>query len=310
MYSHGGTTWAEPPRPDFSDNLNPLGPPPGLEDAVEEAVRKRTYLKFPAHLAEETLAQYEGVRVVAFNGATEALLAVLAWLKPKRVVVPWPNYTDYLRVAELLGVPALKAGPERAGEGDVVIISNPNNPLGTYLKRGDVLELAAGLKRRGARLLVDESFIDFAGGETAAPDVPVVKSYGKLLAAPGLRVGAALGDVPPDVVPPWRINSIADYAIYAVGAEALRRHRERTVVYVKEEAPRVAEAASKCAEVLPSDVHFFVVRGPRPSGVKVRGLDSHGMPGAYRVSIKTPQLNDLLVEAICSASRPSSPSSQ
>ncbi|MEZ0320039.1 MAG: aminotransferase class I/II-fold pyridoxal phosphate-dependent enzyme [Pyrobaculum sp.] len=308
MYSHGGSTWADPPTLDFSDNSNPLGPPSGLEEAVEEAGRKKTYLKFPAHLAEEVLTQYEGIRVVVFNGATEALTAALIRLKPRRMVVPWPNYIDYLRVAHLLGVPALRAGPEEAGEGDVVVMSNPNNPLGTYLKRDEVLDLAAQLRRRGARLLVDESFIDFAGGETAAPDVPVVKSYGKLLAAPGLRVGAWLGDVPQEAAAPWRINSVADYAIYALGAEALKKHRDKTAAYVREETPRVIKAVSRCVEARPSDVHFFVAWGPRPAGVKVRGLESHGMPDAYRVSIKTPSLNRLLIEAICSASRRSSPS--
>lgn len=296
---HGGTSWRDPPTLDFSDNSNPLGPPQELTTLVKEAVEKGAYLKFPANAAEEVLAEYEGVNVVAFNGATEALTALMAYLKPRRVLVEWPNYTDYGRIASLLGLPWRYAhGPEEASAGDLYVVSNPNNPTGRYLRRGEVAELARRLAARGAKLLVDESFIDFVGGETAAPDVPVAKSYGKLLAAPGLRVGAVLGVRDKRLMAPWRLNSIADYAIYHLGAEGLRRHRAATAAYVAEESPRIQGEVSKCAEVDPSPVHFFIVKGPTPRGVKVRPLDDHGIPG-YRVSIKTPELNRILVDAIC-----------
>ncbi|AFA39307.1 Histidinol-phosphate/aromatic aminotransferase and cobyric acid decarboxylase [Pyrobaculum oguniense TE7] len=296
---HGGTSWRDPPVLDFSDNSNPLGPPQALTALIKEAVERGVYLKFPANAAEEVLAEYEGIDVVAFNGATEALTALMAYLKPKRVLVEWPNYTDYSRIASLLGLQWRHArGPEEATAGDLYVVSNPNNPTGRYLKRGELAELAKRLAARGAKLLVDESFIDFVGGETAAPDVPVAKSYGKLLAAPGLRVGAVLGMRDERLMAPWRLNSIADFAVYHLGADGLRKHRAATVAYVAEESPRVQREVSKCAEVNPSPVHFFIVKGPTPRGVKVRPLEDHGIPG-YRVSIRTPELNRILVEAIC-----------
>jgi len=303
VFYHGGTSWAEEGVvPDFSDNSNPIGPPEGLIHHIREAVERGVYLRFPANLAEEALREYEGVEVTVFNGATEALLAVIAALKPRRVVIPWPNYADYVRVAQLLGVDyVLVEDPLQATSGDLVVMSNPNNPLGRYVERDEVLDLARRLKARGAALLVDESFIDFTRGESAAPDVPVVKSYGKLLAAPGLRVGAYLGDPPPGLKAPWRLNSIADYALYHLGASGIKRHRERTLAYMAEELPRVWQEVAKCARPLPTDVHFFVVRGREPRGVKVRPLWTHGLADAYRVSIKTPELNDVLIKAICSA---------
>jgi histidinol-phosphate aminotransferase len=60
---------------------------------------------------------------------------------------------------------------------------------------------------------VHESFIDLLEGETAAPDISVAKSFGKLLTAPGLRAGVALGVRDGRLMAPWRLNSIADYAI-------------------------------------------------------------------------------------------------
>lgn len=300
--THGGSTWLDPPVPDFSDNSNPLGPPPGLVQRVREAVKRLVYLRFPANAAEEAIEDYEGVEAVAFNGATEAAAALLARLRPRRIVVPWPTYGDYERIAALLGAPFVKA--ERSGladyaePGDVVVLVNPNNPTGEYAARDEVLDLAKRLASRGARLVVDESFLDFVGGGTAAPEVPVIKSYGKLLAAPGLRVGAVLGLRDPELKAPWRLNSIADYALYAVGAAALKAHAERTRAYIAEEAPRVAAAISKCVEVKRSKLHFFVMAA-RPRGVKVRPLDDLGLPGYSRASIKSRELNDVLIEAIC-----------
>jgi histidinol-phosphate aminotransferase len=269
---------------------------------VREAVERGVYLKFPANAAEEVLAQYEGVDVVAFNGATEALTAVLASRRPRRIVVPWPTYSDYERIASLLGAPLIRAElgglASVAGPRDVVVLANPNNPTGEYMPRDAVLELARALRARGATLVVDESFIDFVGGETAAPDVPVIKSYGKLLAVPGLRIGAYLGEAPPALRAPWRLNSIADYAIYHMGAEALRAHAVATRTYIAEEAPRVVEALAKCVEVWRTRLHFFVMRA-RPVGVKVRPLDDLGLPGYSRASIKSRELDEILIRAVC-----------
>ncbi|ABL88531.1 aminotransferase [Pyrobaculum islandicum DSM 4184] len=301
---HGGSTWAEEVRYDFSDNSNPIGPPPGLEEALVQAAARGVHRRFPAHLAEEVLREYEGVEVTLFNGATEALLYALLDLRPRRLLVAWPSYGDYERIARLLGVPAVRVPPplleREARPGDVAILCNPNNPTGFYMPRDAVLDLAGRLRRRGAFLLVDESFMEFAGGKSAAPDLPVVKSYGKFLATPGLRIGALLYKHRDP--PPWRINSIADYAIYHTGAEFLRAHREKTVAYVREEGARVQAAISRCVKTLPTSVHFQVVFGPPPPGVKVRPLWDKGIAG-FRYSLRRPPENDVLIEAVCGVSR-------
>ncbi|MEM1925560.1 MAG: aminotransferase class I/II-fold pyridoxal phosphate-dependent enzyme [Pyrobaculum sp.] len=292
---HGGATWAEEAALDFSDNSNPLGPPSKLIQLVAEAVERGVYLKFPANLAEEVLSQYEEVPVVVFNGATEAISAAASWLRPRRIVTLRHDYRDYARVAEVLGVPHLSADwPPPLEERDLFIFSNPSNPFGSYVPRDVVFELA-----KKARVLVDESFIDFCRCESSAPDVPVVKSYGKFLAAPGLRIGAAVGGFfPKSHAPPWRINSIVDYAVYHLGVEGLRGHKLNTLLYITQEVPRVLEALSKCVKYSPTQVHFFVIYGHPPRGVRVRPLWDRGVEG-YRVSIKDRDSNDWLIKTIC-----------
>lgn len=296
---HGGSSWAEEAYLDFSDNSNPIGPPRGFAEAVQEAAARGVYERFPAHLAEEVLTEYEGVRVTLFNGATEALLYAFLELKPRRALIVWPTYGDYARIAEVLGIPYLFIPPwgvERAGPGDLVVLCNPNNPTGAYLPRDWVVDVAKKLKARGAQLFVDESFMDFVDGRSAAPDVPVVKSYGKFLATPGLRVGGALFEIRHK--PPWRINSIVDYAIWRIGAEGLREHKRATIAFIAAEKPRVLGALRRCVPVASSSVHFHVVFSDPPRGVKVRPLEDKGIKG-FRFSLKSPRQNDALVEAVC-----------
>ncbi|MEZ0320109.1 MAG: aminotransferase class I/II-fold pyridoxal phosphate-dependent enzyme [Pyrobaculum sp.] len=251
---HGGTSWAEREVLDFSDNLNPLGPPQKFLELIREAVERRVYLKFPANLAEEVLSEYEGVDVTLFDGATEALEVVLSSLRPKRLLLPWPTYSDYVRIARAFGLEVVTGELEelarRAGPRDVVILCNPNNPTGALFRRDQVLELNRALSLRGASLVADESFLDFVDEESAAPDVLVVKSYGKILAVPGLRLGAILGDINPDLKPPWRVNSIADYALYHTGPEALRCRRPRGSTYRRRalECKRPFRDASRCLD--------------------------------------------------------------
>ena len=61
VHIHGGTSWAEEASLDFSDNSNPLGPPPEVEEALRRAAELGVYRPFPAHLAEETLRKYKGM---------------------------------------------------------------------------------------------------------------------------------------------------------------------------------------------------------------------------------------------------------
>jgi len=60
-FLHGGSTWAEEASRDFSDNSNPVGPPPEVEEALRRAAELGVYRRFPAHLAEETLRKYKGM---------------------------------------------------------------------------------------------------------------------------------------------------------------------------------------------------------------------------------------------------------
>ncbi len=328
---HGGFGWRYG-LIDLSSNVNPLGAPRELLDLVREAVEQGHFLHHPTELGDElreALAQYEGVGVdvtYVFNGASEALQLLTMYIRPRRVVIPIPNYGDYARMANLVG-----AGVELIeywGSGDLLgkvlgkvmpnsllVLSNPNTPMGYLISRDELLALLDELGRRGAVVIVDESFMDFVEDEQSLvrecvryENLIVVKSYTKFLAVPGLRVGAVYAKTDlEDLVPTWPINSITEYAVSRYMRHA-RAFRERTVAYVKEERARVLKALDSLGiQYYDSTTHYFVIRHEpwldqelRKRKILIRDL-SNTPPltkGYFRISLRSREVNDELIRAL------------
>lgn len=80
--------------------------------------------------------------------------------------------------------------------GDLVILGNPDNPTGYALPRAELEPFVAA--HPGALFLIDEAFIEFYGeAESLAgvmlPNLVVSRSFTKIYAVPGLRMGAMSG---------------------------------------------------------------------------------------------------------------------
>lgn len=114
---------------------------------------------------------------------------------------------------------------------DVAIIVNPNNPDGHIVEPRQIAPLAQHMSRKGALLIVDESFMDFtplhsAALLAAADGVIVLRSFGKAYGLAGLRLGFALCS--PAVAAPLRAALgpwAASGPALAVGARALADER-------------------------------------------------------------------------------------
>ena len=176
------------------------------------------------------------------------------------------------------------------GSADIrnLIIINPDNPSGNYIPRADILRLISWAKERKIRLIVDESFIDFAsepvmeGGEAHLspapgagtildenildenPHLTVVKSISKSYGVPGLRLGiAASGDrdliasLKKDVAI-WNINSFAEF--YLQIEEKYRKDYAASLKRLQAERSRFAGELSAIPgiRVLPSQANYLM----------------------------------------------------
>ncbi|MCF8144548.1 MAG: pyridoxal phosphate-dependent class II aminotransferase [Deltaproteobacteria bacterium] len=248
QYLHGGAPQRDmarlgvPLRPvlDFSVNLNPLGPPPVIQERWQELFEAVEH--YPSIEGEGVALYYETVcnvssrNFLAGNGSTEMIYHAPRVLGFKRAAVITPSYHDYERASLLAGAEVVRCPlspaddfafpPENELVGllnhvDALWIARPNNPTGNVFPKDVILRLARRFPQKW--FMVDEAFIQFLSDwktnslltETPLPNILVLHSLTKFFAIAGLRLGGVIGSEPvisrlKKAKEPWAVNGIAD----------------------------------------------------------------------------------------------------
>ncbi len=275
-------------------------------------------------------------RVWVANGSNEVLLQLLqAYGGPGRSALIFrPGYSMYPELCRTTATTAhvvdleadgrlttaVVSGPVAAvvaqHEPIITLLANPNNPTGALIEHATLRELhdvVPGL------LVVDEAYIEFAPEGASMrvlldelPRLVVSRTFSKAFRLAGLRLGYLLG--PRQVVSdllrvrlPYHLDSITQLAgLIALEQEAdFLAHRQETA----DQRDRIAAAVGALpgVEVLPSAANFLLLHTERVDvfdrllerGVLVRDLSSAvGRPGTWRVTVGTPQENDILIDAL------------
>ncbi len=271
-------------RLDFSVNVNPLGPPRGLRDAVLRGMDSIS--RYPDARADEAasyLAEAHGVpteSVVAGNGATEIFGWIVQALRPRSAGWVDPCYAGYAEVCRALGVagrPVENMCPPDPT--DMLFVGTPNNPTGTLIDPDELRAAATANPERW--FVVDESFMDFVPNASdrtlirrgvraradLASNVIVVKSLTKFFCIPGLRLGMAYAEEQTmarikAVRLPWSVNALAQAAARELYADADYVSRTRTLTAELRESFARELAALAGFKVHPSAANFFLVELP------------------------------------------------
>ena len=316
MVEHGGNRWQAARlygfRPqamvDFSANLNPLGPPPGLTAYLAEFLSEIAYYPDPAYPElQETLQEHlqTTAPVVLANGAVEAIRLLPLVLRPRKVLVVEPAFGEYAAASLAAGAEteflllrpetAFALDPEefkeRVAGHDLCFLGNPNNPTGgVLLPREELIRIIA--ERPECLFIVDESFVDFlpsprsahslAPSVTGLPNLCVVYSLTKFFALPGLRLGCAvtsreLARRLEECSPPWRINALAARA----GVYVLRQ--KGYIAYTKEFVSREREALAASLSSL------GIICYPASANFILASLVGVGITGSYLQARLAPQ---------------------
>jgi histidinol-phosphate aminotransferase len=318
----------------LTSNELSFGPLPEAEAALAEALpRANRYPDRHARALREAVASANpgvdpGRNVLVGNGSSEVLINLLQLVeRPGDVVFPWPSFGLYASICITLGLSPRKvpltsrhaAKPEAllsavTGETHAVILSNPNNPTGTYLTLGEVRGLAEALPE-DVFLILDEAYQEFVsdpayhGSHELAlerENVVVVRTFSKAHGLAGFRAGYGIAtervaDYVERVRFPFSVNLAAQ-----VAATASMRAREKIrarAEFVIRERERVQEAfrAAKLNYV-PSQGNFVLVEtGPEvfeKAGVLVREGEALGFPGWSRVTIGDSGENDRVIGAL------------
>jgi aspartate/methionine/tyrosine aminotransferase len=212
----------------------------------------------------EAIAERYGVdpdHVATAAGAAGAnFLALAALVRPgDEVLVEWPGYDPQAGAARLLGAgvrtfartwdEGFQVRPERVAEvltdrTRVIVLTNLHNPTGVYTPRSTLVEVGNLAESVGAKVLVDEVYLDVLGGADTRPAHTLgdpfvsVNSLTKSFGLSGLRIGWILSD-PATTERVRRVRDVVD-GIGATPSETLAvlafhrldelLHRARSIV--------------------------------------------------------------------------------
>lgn len=202
---------------DYSANISPLGIPSHIKKAMVDAIEGTINYPDPDCTAlREAIGRQDGVEpdcVTCGNGGADLLYRLAFGLKPKNVLLPVPAFVEYEEAMTAAGARMVyetmdedfhirEDMTERITEDtDLVILCNPNNPTGLLTPRRQVLAVLERAKEMHCRVLVDECFLEICREEEQYtvksylkeyPNLMILKSFTKLYAIPGVRLGYLL----------------------------------------------------------------------------------------------------------------------
>jgi threonine-phosphate decarboxylase len=245
LFRHGGVAASQRDKVlDFSASINPLGPPASVLRVLRDELPAIARYPDPECRAlRQKLAEHHGVtpeQIAVGNGSNELIYAIARALKPRRVAIAEPTYTEYLRASLTVEAKVdhwlaegdrFKLKPFDPEGADIVWICNPNNPTGGLWAGADHLTRWMDANPR-TTFVVDEAFLSLGvEGLPVARGLPrsliwklsrlknliVLRSFTKRYALPGLRLGYALAQ--PEIgrrlraqIPPWSVNALAQRA--------------------------------------------------------------------------------------------------
>lgn len=204
---------------DYSANINPLGMPNGVKEALINGLESCACYPDPLCRAlVEALSVYHDVEpeaIICGNGAADLIFRLLYARKPKRALVLAPTFAEYALAMEAVGCKCEEyALNEKNGflltEGildaidetiEMVFICNPNNPTGVVTSKEMMEKILGKCEKVGAILVIDECFNEFIDEAEAASMIDmlmnskklfILKAFTKMYAVAGLRLGYGL----------------------------------------------------------------------------------------------------------------------
>jgi histidinol-phosphate aminotransferase len=322
----------------LSANENPLGPSPRVVEAIRrEAGRVHLYPDGGSLALREALGRGLGIaptQIVVGNGADEliGMVALAAFEPGDEIVVPEPSFEPYATSAAVAGArvrPSPLAGYETdlddvrrrvTARTKAIVLCSPHNPATTIVRREPLVRLLEALGDEAPLVVLDEAYCDFCddpeypdGVRLLArfPRLLVLRTFSKIAALAGLRVGYALGSAEAidrlnRVRAPFNVNRLGQVAALASLDDPEHRARTRTLV-LEERAFLSRELARRGLTFPPSQANFFLVKVPGAatvrerllrSGLLVRDGAAVGFPDHLRISIGTREANERLLRGL------------
>lgn len=323
---------------DFSANINPLGMPKGVREAVTDALLDAVH--YPDPLCRElksALAKEYGLpadTLICGNGGADLIYRLVYALRPRRALLTAPTFAEYeealrqtqtecifLKLTGDFSVPYEILTRMEAGI-DVMFLCNPNNPTGLLIEQELLLLILEKANKLQIHLVVDECFLDFTGQEERSllpyieqsPCLFILKSFTKMYAMPGIRLGygiskdRALLERMEAAGQCWGVSVLASKA--GIAALKEKEYKQQAIALVKQECKYLkAELEALGMQVWDGQADYLFFYAPGIDTLYERLLthqilirrckNYRGLNDCYyRVAVKDHRSNACLIQAM------------
>ena len=333
IFGHGDDAWqyGEKIKMDFSSNVYFGADLTALRDHLMEDFHIVGHYPEPEPTSlEAMIAESLGVAadtIMVTNGATEAIYLIAQLYSGWASIIPQPTFTEFEDACKLfhhllsyIADDELEVLPEDR----LYWLCNPNNPTGNVVNK----LLITHIIRQHPRYLyvVDQSYADYTLKPMIQPkdltdcyNVMLIHSLSKKYCVPGLRLGYIFAspiiiDRLRQIRQPWTVNAMAIEA-----GKFLIKNNPQMIPDLEEylkEASRLHEklSAIRGLMVMDTSTHFMLVNidygKANTQNLKRWLIENHGIlirdasnfrsldNHCFRVTARTPEEDDLLVEAI------------
>lgn len=319
---------------DFSSNINVFNMNERLFSIIREDFdHVNVYPDIKAREAINNVATYlacDASNIILGNGSIEIIDKAIH--RAGRVVIFDPSFYEYeLRASvykkELIRInyKDFKIDFDELNvlkKGDLLILTNPNNPNGRLLKKEELLKAQEICKEHGATLLLDEAFIEFTLHDYDSiklfkgEDVIVVRAMTKTFALPGVRFGFAYApkgfkDYYDELSLAWSTGFIQNETAKLLANS--EEYLSETKKYYHDERARLKNLYKdfKNFEMINSDANFYLLKLKKYSdeemykimlekGILLRRMQGYkNIENNYvRLAIRTREENDYLLEKL------------
>lgn len=338
MHEHGGNVRKYPGVLDFSANLNFNGMPEAVRQAALQSVFQSTVYPDPEYLyLKEKIAERENLcatQVLCGNGAAELIYAICHHLRPKKGLLAVPGFYEYeqalrcvdceiiyhrLQEAEgyLLTERILK---QLTDEIEIVFLTNPGNPTGQRIEEKLLLQISEICEQKKIYLVVDESFLDFleplenpgmAEYLATKEYLLILRSFTKMYAMAGLRVGYLLGEETfigkvRNQLQPWNLSTPAMEAAIACLSETGFAQKTREQLRILR--PKLKNDLTQVGlTVFGGEANYLFFKGPETlwedllaRKILIRDCSNFvGLTkGYYRTAVRSEKENEQLIAEI------------
>jgi len=291
---------------DFNERT--IAPSPKVREALKKFIDSDRLQIYPEYGdLEAKIAKYAGVKpeqVMVTNGGDQGIdIISRAYLdEGDNIIIPFPGFAMHYQSVGIQGAEILEPSYNEKtgifplekvlnlisnnGKIKLVILCNPNNPLGVSISIEDVEKILKKAEERGIAVLHDEAYFEFSGITCKDlidkyDNLYIMRTFSKAFGLVASRVGYLISQEKnlqqlQKIRGPYDVNMFAKTAVLA----ALEN-----VNYMKEYVKEVMEKSKPTLEnflkekdvnFFPSQANFLFLKVPRPKEI-IEGLKKEGI---------------------------------